>query len=179
MRLLWPIIFIMQTPKYYIINHETLTFPKNELKAVIFPFHCLFWSQKPYPPYPPGKHRVWAKKGTQDVVPGRSPTGQHWDHLKVWQTLGQCFPQSWNTLPSNVPGRCPTITREAWSFQSIYGMLTRHGLAKAYKYVTTRVTLFQKHATLPRATAWIIRNCSREVEKKESHTYILKHVPSL
>lgn len=46
-------------------------------------------------------------------------------------------------------------------------MPTRNGLAKAYHYVTTQVTLFQKYASLPRATGWIIRHYSRD--KRELH----------
>lgn len=43
----------------------------------------------------------------------------------------------------------PRITIETWSFQSTCGMPTRSGLAKAYKHVTTQVTLVQKQAPKP------------------------------
>lgn len=35
--------------------------------------------------------RVWAEKGIWDLVPGRSPVGWHWAHLKVLQTFASVF----------------------------------------------------------------------------------------
>ncbi|CAK6432700.1 unnamed protein product [Pipistrellus nathusii] len=41
----------------------------------------------------PGKCRVWAEKGIWDLVPGRSPIGWHWAHLKVLN-ICQCVSQA-------------------------------------------------------------------------------------
>lgn len=34
---------------------------------------------------------MWAEKGIWDLVPGRSPAGWHWAHLKVLQTFASVF----------------------------------------------------------------------------------------
>lgn len=90
----------------------------------------LFWPQKPSPP---GKCMVQADKGIWELVPGRSPVGWRWAHLKVSQTFGQCvflrglvtkdglFPPrgrrdsapSFRSLDPLPPGSLPSITLSA------------------------------------------------------------------
>lgn len=148
----------------YIINHEKLLFQKNGLNAVLFPLHYLLWVPELLPSWPT---RLWAEKGIWDLVPGRSPMG--WavgppeGVTDIWPV---CLSQGRGTLLKSVSERAPESVIGSWGLQSIYGMPTSNGLAKAYKYVTTQAIVSQKHTTLPRVPERIRRNYSRDKRKR-------------
>lgn len=129
----------------------------------MFPFHCLLLVSEAWPALPTSQTPSVGRKGHPGSGAREEPS---WLALSALENVTDfwpvCFFRGWETLLSNVSERSPAIIIGTWSFPSVCGMPTRNGLAEAYKHVTTQVTLFQKHATPPRATGWIIRNYSRD-----------------
>lgn len=152
-----------KTPKDHIINHENTNISENWIKSCDVSILPLSFGSRSLTYLTNQANaecgqerapRIWCQGGAQ--LAGTEST---W---KCHRLLASVFFRGWETLLSNVSERSPTIIIGTWSFPSVCGMPRRNGLAKAYKHVTTQVTLFQKHATPPRATGWIIRNYSRD-----------------